>query len=61
MGLPILAAVLSDDRDDLDLVRGALEVLLLAMAGADSAQPAAGGGSSAAEASCPVCTFGIGR
>jgi hypothetical protein len=31
MGIPVLLAVLQDDRDDLDLVRGALECLVAAM------------------------------
>lgn len=32
MGLPILVTVLQEDRDDVDLVRGALECLVAAMA-----------------------------
>lgn len=32
MGLPVLVSVLKEDRDDLDLVRGALECLVCAMA-----------------------------
>jgi hypothetical protein len=39
MGLPVLASVLQDDRDDVDLVRGALEVLVLAMGGAEDIDP----------------------
>lgn len=32
MGLPVLLSVLSEDRDDLELLKGALEVLQLSVA-----------------------------
>jgi hypothetical protein len=32
MGLPVLLSVLTEDRDDLDLLKGALEVLQLSLA-----------------------------
>lgn len=32
MGLPVLLSVLTEDRDDLDLLKGALEVLQLSVA-----------------------------
>lgn len=41
MGLPVLLSVLTEDRDDLELLKGALEVLHLSVAlpeGADSKQ-----------------------
>eukprot|EP00955_Chlamydomonas_euryale_P118687 366555-Chlamydomonas_euryale.AAC.12 len=44
MGMPVLATVLKDDRDDIELVRGTLEVLNLAMTpvhGADMHGPTA--------------------
>lgn len=31
MGLPVLLGVLSEDRDDMELMRGALEALLLSI------------------------------
>ena len=50
MGLPCLAAVLRDDRDDIELVRGALECLVLAV-GQPASGDLSGGGGSAAEVS----------
>lgn len=35
MGFPVLMHVLQDDREDVELVRGALECLLLAMGGGE--------------------------
>lgn len=32
MGLPVLLSVLTEDRDDLDLLKGALEVMQLSVA-----------------------------
>lgn len=39
MGIPVLVTVLQDDRDDLELLRGALECLVHAMAGAGNPPP----------------------
>lgn len=42
MGLPVLLSVLAEDRDDLELLKGALEVLQLSVAlpeGAEMQQP----------------------
>lgn len=45
MGIPILVTVLTEDRDDLDLVRGALECLVHAMTPTSLGnQPGAAGG-----------------
>jgi hypothetical protein len=41
MGLPVLVAVLQEDREDLDLLRGALEALLASF-GAGGTEDAAG-------------------
>jgi hypothetical protein len=50
MGLPILASVLRDDRDDIEMVRGALEALVLAVGQpAASASETGLGAASAAE------------
>jgi hypothetical protein len=38
MGLPVLLSVLSEDRDDLELLKGALEVLQLSVALPDGMQ-----------------------
>ena len=38
LGLPALSSVLHDDKEDVDLLRGALEVLVLAMASNSSTQ-----------------------
>lgn len=41
MGLPVLLSVLAEDRDDLELLKGALEVLQLSVALPDGAAAAA--------------------
>jgi hypothetical protein len=53
MGLPVLLSVLAEDRDDLELLKGALEVLQLSVAlpeGAVILQLQELG-----EVRCPVC------
>jgi hypothetical protein len=49
MGFPVLVSVLMDDRDDIELVRGALESLVLAMG-----MPAGGEGGPASSANAPT-------
>jgi hypothetical protein len=48
MGLPVLLSVLQEDRDDLELLKGALEVLQLAVTLPDGFNPAAAAAAAAA-------------
>eukprot|EP00883_Tetradesmus_obliquus_P001778 jgi/Sobl393_1/11873/SZX62368.1 len=49
MGLPVLLAVLQEDRDDLELLKGALEVLQLTVALPEAASAAGSRGGAAAQ------------
>jgi hypothetical protein len=48
MGLPVVLAVLQEDRDDLELLKGALEVLQLTVALPEAASAAGSRGGAAA-------------